>query len=219
MKRIILIAILLVLVLYLSEDCTARQIRSRIRDEHNVYASPESTPEVQEDSTRESHKSDIRYLGILGLGVMTGPAINGNGASAFTMKTIQGVEVGEHFSVGLGLGYERYPDFAMLPIFLDMRAYLLGEGPTPFLFFDVGYSKSYRSGLSDEGGGGMVISGGLGVSIPVGDKASIVLDFADKYQQKAYGGAYPIGGPNYYDQYYFGDVSYNFFVATIGISF
>ena len=217
-KRINLVAILLALVLYLSEDSAARQIRSRMKDDHNVNTSSESTREVQEDSARESHKSDIRYLGILGLGVMTGPAINGNGASAFTMKMIHGVQVGAHFSVGVG--FEHYPDFSMVPVFLDVRTYLLGDGLTPFLYFDAGYSESYRSRLSDAGGGGLVINGGIGFSIPVGGVSSILVDFGDKYQQKGYAGSYQVGGPYYYyDQYYLGIVSYNFFVTTIGISF
>jgi len=180
------------IILTCSSGCLTAGEPSYIRIERrDMYSSNSPRDEPEVNSTNQIENNPAHYLGILSLGVMTGP-----GLTVFSIMTIHGEQVGDHSSIGIGLGFDYYPDVTVIPVFLDLRTYLLEKQVSPFLFLDVGLSKRYYKSFSNEGANGIILGGGPGCTIPVIGQVSPLLDVGDKYQNHD-----------------------NFFVTTIGISF
>ena len=120
---------------------------------------------------------NVKYQGEVNvgysIGVGTAPVNRAN------LNTIQGVKVGDYFSIGAGLGLDwwkgLYADYwqgqgkadrgeLSVPIFLNVKGYLpVNERVAPYLSFDVGYNAGLTEGL--EGFGGLLLTPAAGVMI------------------------------------------------------
>jgi hypothetical protein len=56
------------------------------------------------------------------------------------LQTINGVTLGESISLGIGIGYDKYPDIGLCPIFLDFRYFITKNNISPFVELPVGQS-------------------------------------------------------------------------------
>lgn len=117
----------------------------------------------------------VKYHGEINAGYSFG--IGTYAKNRVNLNTIQGIQVGEYFSVGLGFGLDWYrglypeywekqgkPDMGELamPIFLNMKGYLpVNEKIAPYLTFDIGYGIGLTQGL--EGFGGLYLTPGIGI--------------------------------------------------------
>ena len=95
-------------------------------------------------------QTDVKYHAEVDLGYSTGV-----GEWCFervNLHTVQGVKIGNNFSVGLGLGVDYYYDLeeAFMPITVNAKGYLpVSNKVSPFISLDLGYGV----GLSNSGSG------------------------------------------------------------------
>ena len=109
----------------------------------------------------------VKYHGEVNAGYSLG--VGTLGLNRANVNTIQGIQVGNYVTTGLGLGLDWYhgqkgvkeSDFIM-PIYLNVKGYLpVNETFAPYLTFDVGYGV----GVSEytKGYGGLYLTPGVGV--------------------------------------------------------
>lgn len=101
-------------------------------------------------------KSEIFYLD---KGTIASDLSSSKG-NAIGLHTITGYSFSPYFSAGIGIGLERFnnPGFNTLPIFIDVRGYLLDKINSPFVFLDYGTfvklgNQFKRGGLINIGAG------------------------------------------------------------------
>ena len=117
----------------------------------------------------------VKYHGEVNAGYSVG--VGSYAVNRVNLNTIQGVQVGEYFSTGLGIGLDWYrglyadyweeqgkPDMGELamPIYLNMKGYLpVTKTIAPYLTFDIGYGVGLTEGL--DGFGGLYMTPGIGI--------------------------------------------------------
>lgn len=119
----------------------------------------------------------VKYHGEINAGYSIG--VGSYAKNRLNLNTIQGVQAGEYFSVGFGLGLDWYrglyseywekqgmPDMGELamPLFLNFKGYLpLSDTLTTYLTFDIGYGIGLTEGV--EGYGGLYMTPGVGIKM------------------------------------------------------
>lgn len=117
----------------------------------------------------------VKYHGELNAGYSVG--VGTYAADRVNLNTIQGIQIGDYFSVGLGLGLDwyrgLYADYwkekgkadrgeLAMPIYLNVKGYLpVNETVVPYLTFDIGYGIGITEGL--DGFGGLYLTPGVGI--------------------------------------------------------
>lgn len=86
-----------------------------------------------------------------------------------------------YFSVGLGIGADRYeePGANTFPVYVDLRAYLNGEPSSPFVFFDIGNSIQFSEAQQK----GLLMDAGLGYKFSLGKKISLTASMSYNYKK------------------------------------
>jgi hypothetical protein len=88
-----------------------------------------------------SAKTQVAYHGEVDLGYSIG--VGNFSAGRINLHTIQGVQVGEYFSAGVGIGLDYYHDGdggnLIMPIYLNVKGYLpVNNTVSPYLSLDLG---------------------------------------------------------------------------------
>lgn len=115
-------------------------------------------------TTASAHKPHTSYHGEVNVGM--GYGLGNVTLHHPSIHTIQGMQIGECLSVGIGLGVDVYMDTDfesvgdyMIPIYADFKAYAPTRGKVdPFIMLDIGGAVS----ASDSGLNGLMISTGVG---------------------------------------------------------
>ena len=136
-------------------------------------------------SLRETQRKKKGYINISEINFspgITGAKINDdikvkNEDISFGFKTVNGYQVSEHFSIGLGLGIDRYKEATLIPITLDLRFPVLKAKMSPVFIFGVGRS----SGLNDVKGG-FTTNFGFGIRSYMSDNSAFIFNFGYKLQ-------------------------------------
>lgn len=111
------------------------------------------------------------------------PAYYKGNSTMTTARTVNGVFLNPHLSLGIGLGLENHTttwdvNYAALLYFLDTRLYLSKNKPNSlFVFFDVGFT----SVLGDHGLPSNLISTGAGYKFRVGN--ALLLNVSGGYDR------------------------------------
>lgn len=101
-------------------------------------------------------QEEIRYQPEVELGYSVG--VGDYAAGRVNLKTVQGVRIGNHFSAGVGLGFDIYHDLTescelIIPITLNLKGHLpINENVAPFVSLDLGYGIGATEGVSGLGG-------------------------------------------------------------------
>ena len=100
-----------------------------------------------------------------------------DGAHAWSFHTINGIFISPSFSVGIGLGLENHdnPNFNILPLFLDVRAYLSDSVESFYSFLDVGPTIRLGGDNSDLRKG-VIFNLGIGYKFTISDNLFLVSD-------------------------------------------
>lgn len=122
-------------------------------------------------------QTSVKYHGEGNAGYSVG--VGSYAVDRVNLNTIQGVQVGKNFSIGLGIGLDwyrgLYADYweeqgktdmgeLALPIYLNMKGYLpVNETVAPYLSFDIGYGVGLTEGL--DGFGGLYLTPGVGIKV------------------------------------------------------
>lgn len=83
----------------------------------------------------------------LEVGTLAGVEISRNTGDfkfAYAIRHTGVYALSPHFSLGLGLGFEKYDDISLLPIFLDVHAFLKPRMNTSFFAFQLGYASGWH---------------------------------------------------------------------------
>lgn len=103
--------------------------------------------------------------------------VDPDGSNAWSLHTINGFFISPTLSVGLGVGLENHdnPNFNVLPIFLDARAYLTDDAQSLYTFLDVG--PTIRLGGDESGlNKGVIFNFGIGYKFQLAETLFIVSD-------------------------------------------
>ncbi len=87
-------------------------------------------------------QTPVKYHGEIDLGYGIGTGAYGQ--SRASLHTIQGAKLGDHFSTGLGLGLDFYPETErvdmIIPVYVNLKGYIpVGEIFNLYASFDLGY--------------------------------------------------------------------------------
>jgi hypothetical protein len=187
-----------------------------------VYASEEVEKIVKEKTQREISKVSAEqlkssiYTHIARLGILTG-----EGTTFFTINIINGFHIGKYFELGFGIGYDKYPNMHVIPIFLDLRSYFHRGEISPLIHVDIGLSKGQYKFSDAWRFGGFMLNTGLGLGIQVSPQVTFLMEISYRLQvvqSMVIGPYYTEHGweTTYYAQ---GLVDYDFIMMTAGICF
>ena len=135
---------------------------------------------------------------------------------SFGFRTVNGIKINEHFSLGIGIGIDKYKYATLLPITLDTRVSILKGKTSPVISNSIGYSIS----LNDINGG-LVINPQIGIRTYISKNVAYLFNVGYKWQ------ALPLQVLNY-DYYNSGITSvsttsavyfHQFFTISTGLSF
>jgi hypothetical protein len=85
-----------------------------------------------------------RYTGIIEVGAGIPAGIHGE--SRIKLNFINGIQFSPYTSLGIGTGFFGIYDRILVPVFADLRWYILNKKTSPYLSFEMGYSfNAYNS--------------------------------------------------------------------------
>lgn len=148
-----------------------------------------NTGHYNNSAFRESKIFDLKgYRGSVDIGYIFG--LNSRDFYAYEGKrleisTTQGYQVNNHFFTGVGAGihYNTGGGSFMLPMFINLKGYLLPSEVTPYVDFRGGYTMILSQLVDEDIAGGIYISPAIGVRYLVSDKIGITASVGFVYQQ------------------------------------
>jgi hypothetical protein len=106
-----------------------------------------------------------------------------------SLNMIHGYKFRPDLSGGLGIGYE-YFDWGVMPVFADVRYFFHGQGFSPFLFGQAGYSITLERNTSNNWGGstkrsfgGPMLSAGAGIRAGISKNSAFIFSIAYRFQR------------------------------------
>ena len=139
-----------------------------------------------------------------------------------TVSLTHGVQVNDHLSFALGVGWDNYADAAMIPIFFDARSIVVDGQTSPFVFADAGYSAGKLKSRATWNAGGFVMDAGAGFIVHTSTAASFVLQVSYRLQMaKAVETGYAYAPYGYWIYPTSEDIRVNheFVMITVGVGF
>lgn len=103
-----------------------------------------------------SAQTKAKYQGEVQLGYSVG--VGDFSAGRVNLHTVQGAKIGDHFSAGLGIGFDFYHDLGdgcdlLIPIYLNMKGYIpVNDDLSPYVSLDLGYGAGASGNLKSLGG-------------------------------------------------------------------
>ncbi len=171
-------------------------------------------------SSSDDGTLSANYTNVFQFGMLT----TRSGVAPTTLSVIRSGDVGEHSSLGLGVGWNTYGNRTMVPLFVDARSFLFKGQASPFVFTDVGYSYGKVKGVYTWNAGGFVLNAGAGFVVHSSTALSFVMQASYHLQQaKVFepGHTFDYGmfGLQYVQPPYEYRVNYEFVMITFGIGF
>jgi hypothetical protein len=137
---------------------------------------------------QEEKKLDFSQ--IVEIGALAGVEISRNTGDfkfAYGGRYTGQIALSDHFHVGIGMAYEKYDNFQLLPIFIDVHAYLKEQVNSPFFAMQIGYAhgwdKRYQSLEYYDFKGGALIAFDYGRRIPIQKNTSFSIALGFRFQQ------------------------------------
>ncbi len=114
-----------------------------------------------------------------------------NNLSIFSLHQVVGYLFNPHFSIGMGLGFEKWRRTSFIPIYADVRLNLLRGRYSPTMMLNLGYSsKWYESPRPDPvervingATEGLFFEGGIGVRVMFQEAKSVFFAITYKMQE------------------------------------
>jgi hypothetical protein len=116
-----------------------------------------------------------------------------NNTTAVSVHQMVGYQFNPYFSLGMGVGFEKWKYTSFIPLYADLRVNLLSGQFSPFLSVNFGYSsKWYESPIPDNqhqvidgATEGIYFSGGLGLKVMFSESAAGIISFEYKMQESS----------------------------------
>lgn len=129
----------------------------------------------------EAFNLETGYKGIVELGYQIG--VGDFGMDRIKLNIINGYQVNQNFSIGIGTGVRYYTDAESLlvPIFADFRGNLILDSKiSPYLSLGIGYSFDATDSFT---GVGFLLNPTVGVSFMVSDKSAMNIGLGYEMQK------------------------------------
>jgi hypothetical protein len=149
--------------------------------------------------------TELNYSPGIGTVSLGGYTLKNNDYS-FGFRTVNGYQMNEHLSVGLGIGVDKYKNATLLPITIDARASFMKGKVSPVLTANIGYSVGVNDVKS-----GLVINPQIGIKTYISKNIAYLFSFGYKWQAQEVRRSY------YYGE--FQTVYYQFLTLSTGFSF
>ena len=144
-------------------------------DEYAIVGRVEKKIEPAPELSPGRQYKDSGFLGISRIGFLT------EGYSPIlSISGVGGAQVGDHFSLGVGVGWDNYRLDPMVPLFLDLKGYFLKGQVSPFVFVDGGYSLN----LSSLPFSGLMLNPGAGVRVFINNASAFNVEVGYKLQEQ-----------------------------------
>lgn len=93
--------------------------------------------------------------------------------------TVNGYQFNEHFSLGLGLGFDKYTVASLVPITLDIRTYLLKGIVSPVIILNGGYAFGISNAFN-----GHIFHPQIGLKVFISNNAAFLVNIGYKMQSQ-----------------------------------
>jgi len=141
-----------------------------------VKSSKNNNTNLNNDEIKHSGYTNITEMNFgLGLGQYSSDY-------SFGIQTINGYLFNPYFSMGIGIGVDRYKNVTFVPLFADLRVNFLQTNVTPFLSGGIGYSL----GTDKVNKGGLLVNPALGVKFFVSSKAALNFSIGYRLQENSF---------------------------------
>lgn len=130
---------------------------------------------------------------------------------SFGFRTVNGFQLNEHLSLGIGIGIDKYKNVTLLPITFDARATILKGKVSPVFTMNAGYAV----GLDDVKGG-IVINPQIGIKTYISNNVAYVFNIGYKLQRQEV--TYLTSYNNYYYYNTYTENTENIFFQFITVS-
>jgi hypothetical protein len=138
----------------------------------------------------------------------------------FFINAVAAAQIGSHFVLGVGGGWEKLPNGTNYPFFADIRTNILSGQLSPIFFIDIGYSLSTVDKLEGSNYGGLMLCGGIGLRVFLSERSAINFEIGYRYQEaKAYVLLWRQFGNQKYSYDGTVDYTYSSICFSIGFSF
>ncbi len=116
-----------------------------------------------------------------------------NRITAVSAHQMVGYQFNPYFSLGMGIGFEKWKRTSFIPLYADLRANILYGRYSPFISANFGYSsKWYESPIPDpknlviDGATeGLYFAGGVGLKVMFSRSAAGIISFEYKLQESS----------------------------------
>ena len=125
---------------------------------------------------KEEQQRQFRYFNHSQVGLLIGEESEDQARKAMipTFQTVNGVRVGNHFGIGIGVGAEPF-EYTVFPVYLSGYYFLTNKKNTPYFAFKGGYAfadshkkiSNYYYNGEHNNKGGLMISPEIGVRFKV----------------------------------------------------
>jgi hypothetical protein len=145
----------------------------------------------------------------------------GENSGMYGFKIINGALIKNIASIGFGIGFDKYSDGSLVPVFGDIRFFPDFQGNHGAYFFaDVGYSLDREDLLTDTEKVGFYFNGGVGLVMLTRGVFGLTVDAGYKIQRVThYWNRSIINGNNYYYDSGYNAANHNYFSLSAGITF
>lgn len=140
-----------------------------------------------------------------------------NADHVVSLRTINGYEFNDYFSLGIGVGIDKYQHFELLPLTVNFRAALSDKKITPFVEFNIG--NSFKISNQEPG---FLFNPAIGLRSYISPKTALIFSFGYKMQEtkfthRTFGLDPRIGISNH--RLFKVPASLQFFTFNVGFSF
>ncbi len=153
---------------------------AQAQDDNTTHAT--DTIPAPQANMRLKDNHDRHYQGEASLGYAM--AVGEFGRDRLSIETKHGVRWNPYIYSGLGFGIHYYasgPKSWTLPVFANIKGYLLDKVVTPYLSMDMGYSFGFSE---MKGTGGFYISPAIGANFFIDASSSFILELG--YQSQSF---------------------------------
>lgn len=127
-----------------------------------------------------------------------------NEDNSFGFRTVNGYQLNEHLSLGIGIGIDKYKNATLLPITVDARSTFLKGKVSPVFTANIGYAV----GLNDVSSG-LIINPQIGIKTYISRNVAYLFNVGYKWQAQEV---------TYYTNSYYDTKTENVFFQFITIS-
>jgi hypothetical protein len=175
-----------------------------------------SLGQLNDDFGSDNQPASVRFINFTSIN-----GAIGSNTGTYGVKFINGALVKNVASLGFGIGYDRYSNNSMVPVFMDLRFFPDFRGDQgAFFFADIGYSLASNDLLKDTNTIGFYFNGGVGLIFLLRGTTGMTFDAGYKIQHhKVYWNRFINYGNWGYSESGANASNYTFFTFSMGVTF